>query len=330
MGAFAPVAPRIAARVPMERALVACALLTAAGTGLRGLGTTASLFAAGLAIGVAIAIAQALLPVLIRTRFPQDSGLLTGALSMALVLGSVLAAGLAVPLEHALGGWPESLAFWALPALVAALVWLPGGAAPGHDGRARRRRAAAPLRPRVGGERLLRRPVDGVLRVAVVDPLDPRGRRLVERGGGRAARVRGALRPGAGVPRAGAGGARREPDAAAAGDRAGPGGRAGRRARRPRRRAAVDGADRLRPERRARARARAPDPARRRRADRRVADGDGAVRRLPRRGDRAVAARRRARRVGRLDRAAGRADRDHARRAAARRARRARRVRSRG
>ena len=42
MGAFAPVAPRIAARVPMERALVACALLTAAGTGLRGLGTTAS------------------------------------------------------------------------------------------------------------------------------------------------------------------------------------------------------------------------------------------------------------------------------------------------
>ena len=32
MGAFAPIAPRIAARVPMERALVACALLTAAGT----------------------------------------------------------------------------------------------------------------------------------------------------------------------------------------------------------------------------------------------------------------------------------------------------------
>ena len=131
MGAFAPVAPRIAARVPMERALVACALLTAAGTGLRGLGTTASLFVAGLAIGVAIAIAQALLPVLIRTRFPQDSGLLTGALSMALVLGSVLAAGLAVPLEHALGGWPESLAFWALPALVAALVWLPAALRPG-------------------------------------------------------------------------------------------------------------------------------------------------------------------------------------------------------
>jgi CP family cyanate transporter-like MFS transporter len=131
MGAFAPVAPRVAARVPMERALVACALLTAAGTGIRALGSTGSLFAAGLAIGVAIALAQALLPVLIRTRYHASSGTLTGAFSMALVLGSVLAAGLAVPLEQLLGGWEWSLAFWALPALVAALVWLPAALRPG-------------------------------------------------------------------------------------------------------------------------------------------------------------------------------------------------------
>ncbi|HET8949074.1 MAG TPA: MFS transporter [Solirubrobacteraceae bacterium] len=131
MGAFAPVAPRVAARVPMERALVACALLTAAGTGIRALGSTASLFAAGLAIGVAIALAQALLPVLIRTRYHASSGMLTGAFSMALVLGSVIAAGFAVPLEHLLGGWQWSLAFWALPALLGALVWLPAALRPG-------------------------------------------------------------------------------------------------------------------------------------------------------------------------------------------------------
>ena len=131
MGAFAPVAPRVAARVSMERALVACALLTAAGTGIRALGTTGSLFAAGLAIGVAIALAQALLPVLIRTRYHEASGMLTGAFSMALVLGSVLAAGFAVPLERALGGWRWSLAFWALPALLAAAVWWPAARRPG-------------------------------------------------------------------------------------------------------------------------------------------------------------------------------------------------------
>jgi CP family cyanate transporter-like MFS transporter len=143
MGAFAPVAPRLAARVPMERALVGCALLTAAGTGIRALGTTGSLFAAGLAIGVAIALAQALLPVLIRTRFAADSGLLTGAFSMALVLGSVIAAGAAVPLEEWLGGWQWSLAFWALPALLAAVVWLPAALRPGTTWRAA---AGAPLR----------------------------------------------------------------------------------------------------------------------------------------------------------------------------------------
>jgi CP family cyanate transporter-like MFS transporter len=131
MGAFAPVAPRLAARMRMERALVACALLTAAGTGVRALGTTASLFAAGLALGLAIAIAQVLLPVLIRTRHHAATGLLTGAFSMALVLGSVVGAGLAVPLENLLGGWAESLAAWALPALLAAIVWLPAALGPG-------------------------------------------------------------------------------------------------------------------------------------------------------------------------------------------------------
>jgi CP family cyanate transporter-like MFS transporter len=115
----------------MERALVGCALLTAAGSGLRALGSTAALFAAGLAVGVAIALAQALLPVLIRTRHHAASGLLMGAFSMALVLGSVLAAGAAVPLERALGGWEWSLAAWALPALLAALVWLPAARRPG-------------------------------------------------------------------------------------------------------------------------------------------------------------------------------------------------------
>jgi CP family cyanate transporter-like MFS transporter len=123
MGAFAPVAPWLAARWPMERTLALCALLTAVGTGMRGLGTTAAMFVAAPLIGVAIAIGQAVLPPLIRARYPRDVGLLTGALSMAIVLGSVLGAGAAVPLENAFGGWPGSLAALAVPALAAAVVW---------------------------------------------------------------------------------------------------------------------------------------------------------------------------------------------------------------
>ena len=130
-GAFAPLAPRLTRRVSIERVLLACALLTALAAGLRGAGGSAALFAGCALSGLAVAIAQAVLPVLIRLRHPEITGLLTGAYSMSLTLGAALAAGLAVPLEDALGSWEASLAVWALPALVAALVWLPAALRPG-------------------------------------------------------------------------------------------------------------------------------------------------------------------------------------------------------
>jgi MFS transporter, CP family, cyanate transporter len=132
LGALAPLAPRLARRAPIERLLVACALLTAAGTALRGAGGVGALFAGTLVAGGAVAVAQALVPVLIRDRFPAATGTLTGAFSMALTLGAALAAGLAVPLERLLGDeWTASLAIWAVPALVAAAVWAPRAARPG-------------------------------------------------------------------------------------------------------------------------------------------------------------------------------------------------------
>jgi CP family cyanate transporter-like MFS transporter len=124
-GAFAPLAPRLTRRVSIERVLVGCALLTAVAAGLRGAGGWAPLFAGCAVAGFAVALAQAVLPVFIRLRHPEMTGLLTGAYSMSLTLGATLAAALAVPLEDALGSWEASLAAWALPAAVAALVWLP-------------------------------------------------------------------------------------------------------------------------------------------------------------------------------------------------------------
>ena len=132
LGAFAPLAPRLAGRVPIERLLVALAVATAAGAGLRGAGTTAALVAGGLVAGTAIALAQAIVPALVRARFPGQAGMLTGAFSLALALGAAAGAGAAVPLERALGGeWRASLAAWAAPALLAALVWLPWALRPG-------------------------------------------------------------------------------------------------------------------------------------------------------------------------------------------------------
>jgi CP family cyanate transporter-like MFS transporter len=126
-GALAPVVPRLARRVPIERLLAACAAVTAVAALVRGSGSVAALFAGSCLAGVAVAIAQTALPVLIRTAFPAATGRLTGAYSMALPLGATLAAGAAVPLERAFdGSWRLSLAAWALPAAGAAALWLVG------------------------------------------------------------------------------------------------------------------------------------------------------------------------------------------------------------
>jgi len=130
-GAFAPLAPRLTRRVSIERVLLGCALLTAVAASLRGAGGAAPLFAGCALAGLAVALAQAVLPVFIRLRHPQMTGMLTGAYSMSLTLGAALAAALAVPLEEALGSWEASLAAWAVPALIAAVVWLPAARRPG-------------------------------------------------------------------------------------------------------------------------------------------------------------------------------------------------------
>jgi CP family cyanate transporter-like MFS transporter len=122
-GLFAPFAPRLARRIAIEKLLVIAALLTTAGTAVRGLGGVVGLFAGTLLAGAAIAVAQALVPILVRVRFPERAGVLTGGFSMALTLGSAVAAGLAVPLEHLLNGWRGALAAFAVPAGLTALVW---------------------------------------------------------------------------------------------------------------------------------------------------------------------------------------------------------------
>jgi CP family cyanate transporter-like MFS transporter len=126
LGALAPLAPRLARRTTIEWLLVACALLTAVGCGLRGAGGVVALFAGTMVAGAGIAIAQALIPVLIRDRYPDATGPLTGAFSGALTISAALGSGLAVPIENLLDvGWRASLSAWALPGLVAAVAWLP-------------------------------------------------------------------------------------------------------------------------------------------------------------------------------------------------------------
>jgi MFS transporter, CP family, cyanate transporter len=124
-GAFAPLAPLLAFRFGIERVLLGCLLLLTGGLALRLAGAIPPLFGGTLAAGCAIAVANVLLPALVKRRFAERAAFITGLYSMALGGGAALAAGIAVPSSHWLGGsWRGALALWAIPAAVAALVWM--------------------------------------------------------------------------------------------------------------------------------------------------------------------------------------------------------------
>jgi MFS transporter, CP family, cyanate transporter len=127
MGLFAPVGAGLARRVGQEAA-VSCALaLVAAGTLVRGLGTSAlALYGGTLLAGIGIAVGGALLPGVVKAWFPSRPGAVTGLYTAGLVTGAMVAAAATVPLRDALGtGWPAALAAWALPAGAALAAWVP-------------------------------------------------------------------------------------------------------------------------------------------------------------------------------------------------------------
>ncbi|MET3914824.1 CP family cyanate transporter-like MFS transporter [Variovorax sp. OAS795] len=126
LGVFAPLAPGLGRRFGTERTLLGCMVLILVGTLLRGTGNIPLLFLASAIAGSGIAVSNVLLSGLVKRDFAGQAALMMGLYTMAVCGGAASAAGLTVPLEHALGGgWPYALAMWAAPALLVTLIWAP-------------------------------------------------------------------------------------------------------------------------------------------------------------------------------------------------------------
>ncbi|MBE1610204.1 MFS transporter [Actinopolymorpha pittospori] len=136
-GAFAFVTPRLTRAIGMHRLLGVAMLALGAGIALRLQPSLTSLFAGTLIVGAAIAVANVLMPAAIKNDFAHRAGLMMGLYSTTLFVGAALGSGLTVPLQSVTGGhWRTTLALWAIPALVAFVVWLPQTLrAPGHQPR---------------------------------------------------------------------------------------------------------------------------------------------------------------------------------------------------
>ncbi|WP_024934428.1 CynX/NimT family MFS transporter [Actinomadura welshii] len=147
LGVFAAVAPAAARLAGTETAIAGSLVMITAGIVLRVVESPVSLFVGTVLAGAGIALGNVLLPAVIKRAFPSRVGSLTGLAMMLMAASGAVAAGLAVPLDEA-GGWRLALAVWAVPSLVAALVWGPLAVK-------RRRAPAAPVAaPHAGGSLL--------------------------------------------------------------------------------------------------------------------------------------------------------------------------------
>ena len=116
-----------------ERVLGAALVLLAAGLLLRGVAASALLLPGTIVAGGAIALMNVLLPSLVKRRMPEKAGLVIGLYLLMLSAGAIVASLAAVPVYNAAGDGTTSgsasvriaLSLWALPALLAVVLWIP-------------------------------------------------------------------------------------------------------------------------------------------------------------------------------------------------------------
>lgn len=124
---FGVMAPRLARRFGAGAIVCVGMMAITAGLVMRSLvgGTVGFLAASALAL-MGIAVSNILMPVIVKRWFPDRVGSMTGLYSMALALGTSLAAAVTVPMTSALGGsWRAGLGIWAVLAAAAILPWIP-------------------------------------------------------------------------------------------------------------------------------------------------------------------------------------------------------------
>jgi CP family cyanate transporter-like MFS transporter len=124
--AFGFAAPRLARRFGTGTVVAAGLTVLAAGLAIRPFApnTLAFVLLSGLSLA-GIALVNVLMPVIVKERFPGQTGTITGLYSVSLNVGATTAAAATVPLTTFLGDdWRLGLASWAVVAALAVPPWL--------------------------------------------------------------------------------------------------------------------------------------------------------------------------------------------------------------
>ena len=125
MGLLAPLAPRLAVRFGLERTIALCLALIGLALALRLAGDNAVvLICTAAMVGAGIAVAGPLLSGFIKRYFFERMGKTAAFYSLSMAIGGTLGVVLTAPATQFLGDrWTLGLAVWAIPALLALVVW---------------------------------------------------------------------------------------------------------------------------------------------------------------------------------------------------------------
>src|SRR5690554_964227 len=124
LGLAAPLAPRAARKFGLERAVLVALIILGVALVARPYLGAGSLFLGTAVAGGCIGVMSVLLPGIVKRDFPNSTSLMTGIYTAMLCAGASVAAGATEPLRIAFSGnWEPALAFWAIPAVIAAAVW---------------------------------------------------------------------------------------------------------------------------------------------------------------------------------------------------------------
>lgn len=114
----------LSSRFGSDRTLIAALVLLAVGCALRSAFGATAVWLGTVLVGASIAVGNVLAPVIVKRDFPGHVSMATGVYSACVTAGSSIAGLLASGMADAFGGWRPALAFWAIPAVVAAVLWL--------------------------------------------------------------------------------------------------------------------------------------------------------------------------------------------------------------
>jgi CP family cyanate transporter-like MFS transporter len=124
MGAFALVVPRLAGRIGRARTVSLALGLLAVTLALRAFADHPGVLpVSAFLAGVGIALAAGLVPGVVREQVPDSVGAATGLWTSTMMIGAAMGGALTVPIALALDSWTAALAVWAVPAVIALVVW---------------------------------------------------------------------------------------------------------------------------------------------------------------------------------------------------------------